>query len=1642
MTQFLVEPEKLRQIAADIKDIEGEFLRTSGNVRTASGNLVRHSALFAQFSRTLNQIADRIETDSITARQMSSALYSIASIYIQTENRLAGNTNIPEIIRESIRKTVEAIYDLLRKWKRIPGGTSSPTSSYDGDPVDMTTGNYVDDVEELKIYSPSGLEMIRHYNSLYLQPGSLGVGWTHNYEMSLQRDGDMMIVIWGNQTQESFVRESDKLYRSASDGTEYLSIEESEILLHTKGGSKYHFDPDGRLVSITHLSGIRNLFFSYEDGRLARAEDTFGNYLEYHYTREGFLESAADHTGRKVSFEYESGLLCKALAADGLETNYHYDEKGRLAEVQGPDGIVRLFNEYDDSNRVVFQKMADGSQARFEYEGQEVSFTDRNGAKTVYVHDDMGRIKEARYPAGTEFFGYDECGRRISYIDLNGNLFTRKYDADGNITEFVDGSGNISRYTYDINGNRIQSEVPDCGSSTAGYDEQGNMVSLVDSQNTKTLFTYKNGLLIRVLYANGSDVSFEYDDKGRMIAAKDERGFTQRFSYDDLGRRVLFEDGCHVKTVYTYDEADRIKTIRNGLGQEKVYHYENGRLIRVDDFDGFSESWEYDSMGQVTRHTDKEGREVSYRYDSMGNISEICFPDGGVVTRSYDLMNRLIEVKGPEDSVLRMKYDGDGNCICRDEDGHVREFTYDAMSHVSSILENKGLRKFEYDKAGRITKVLREDGEVFEYRHDSNGRVVLARKPRGLEYHYEYDVRGNLVSADNGLADKTCYEYFPNGQISRVIYQNGNTIENDYDPEGRLISETRSDGYGLRYEYDALGRKIRTTDTEGHQRTWEYDTAGNTSRAVDSLGRSTFYRYSPNGQLIYMKDPLGNETRYKYDPMDRLTAVLQANVTDEEAVRILEHTEEYQKPENKELHLTTWTRDKNGRILSRTDSFGNTGRWEYRPDGQVRKHWDEENRCTEYQYDQMERLEKVIYPDRKTAAYSYNKMGQITGVTDWTGSLSFTYDPLGRMTSSIDANGQTFTYELDAAGRRKGLVYPDGTSLRLDYNEKGQLCEMTSRGFSTGYRYDAYGRISGKVMSIAGSGMKPGKTITENFAYAPSGKISRLTQMEGDGLLSDYAYRYDEIGNMIRKEETLYQEGNREELLYSYEYDPLNRLKNVSVTDPLGACVATEEYEYDRFGNCVRQIKNGIITENKYNIENQLVAQKSTGENPKEIVCFYDKSGRLTHTKGSWESLREYDSAGHLNRLSKGSGSLNMTVNSLGHILGEHYKDACAGHDTSRRFWIDYSQESLPVLGMAEGDSWTGFVRDYSLLGRFDGQKWNAFLCDEKGSVNQVLGDGCLPGGTGKRIRYDSFGNIEGEDGWTSNHPVFGYTGLYRSMTGDCWRTASREYDPGMGRFLSRDDDRYLKIARPETLNQYQYCFSNPVIWVDPAGTDCYIFYKADSADCSFSQQKQLAKQYGYDISRVHMIPFSDRQSFEEAWNAMGTENGQKVDIDTVVIESHSNPYVIGDNQHFQMSTTDIRRLQNKDMDNLILEGCNTGHMDHVGDNVASEFARKTNGAAVLAADGTVYYGKGIFPWSKSWYKPKGDQHFRDHRPEGSKRKADGWVVYRADENGNITTDKIGKKKMTVTKMLKELRKYPKLRARCAAGHGGGGGFR
>ena len=116
------------------------------------------------------------------------------------------------------------------------------------------------------------------------------------------------------------------------------------------------------------------------------------------------------------------------------------------------------------------------------------------------------------------------------------------------------------------------------------------------------------------------------------------------------------------------------------------------------------------------------------------------------------------------------------------------------------------------------------------------------------------------------------------------------------------------------------------------------------------------------------------------------------------------------------------------------------------------------------------------------------------------------------------------------------------------------------------------------------------------------------------------------------------------------------------------------------------------------------------------------------------------------------------------------------------------------------------------------------YLQDELGSPIRVLGEE----GIEETYGYDEFGvetinshNQEQGQSQTSLNftQPFMYTGYQKDNIANTYYAQAREYTPGVGRF-SGEDVIKGNVVQPFTMNQYVYCGSSPMSWVDLDGRD------------------------------------------------------------------------------------------------------------------------------------------------------------------------------------------------------------------------------
>jgi RHS repeat-associated protein len=101
---------------------------------------------------------------------------------------------------------------------------------------------------------------------------------------------------------------------------------------------------------------------------------------------------------------------------------------------------------------------------------------------------------------------------------------------------------------------------------------------------------------------------------------------------------------------------------------------------------------------------------------------------------------------------------------------------------------------------------------------------------------------------------------------------------------------------------------------------------------------------------------------------------------------------------------------------------------------------------------------------------------------------------------------------------------------------------------------------------------------------------------------------------------------------------------------------------------------------------------------------------------------------------------------------------------------------------------------------------------DGLGSTRQLTD---AAGSVAAAYDYDVFGTLKAKTG-TADTP-FRFTGEQVDDSTSLQYLRARYYDPGTGRFLSRDPFAGL-VAVPQSLNRYAYVLNNPLYWVDPWG--------------------------------------------------------------------------------------------------------------------------------------------------------------------------------------------------------------------------------
>lgn len=401
----------------------------------------------------------------------------------------------------------------------------------------------------------------------------------------------------------------------------------------------------------------------------------------------------------------------------------------------------------------------------------------------------------------------------------------------------------------------------------------------------------------------------------------------------------------------------------------------------------------------------------------------------------------------------------------------------------------------------------------------------------------------------------TKYDYTELGELKSIQYEDGREVRLCYNPLRQL--EQIEDWLGItRIKRDPLGRPIEVKDFEDRLITYTWGEAGERKSIAYPGGKKVNYDYDENLRLKQVKDEIsqinylydeksylkekifsdGNRTRYKFNDAGQLQG--------------LEHWLQGEKIESYNYCY---------------DSRGNKSVIEKQRYG-----LDHENGRYEYEYDPLQRLEKVKKDGQLLRKYTYDGYGNRTTLIEGNKEINYVYNKGNQLISKYDNSQQEDQFTYDKRGNLTAL-WKKGKCLRQYYfglNNKLEKVVNNESGLGADFTYNGIGN---RVRRTEGTPVDLGHSMDLEYLEISTVKqtddilditkpYNNLLERRENDRITEFIWDWNILG-MSKADGT-----------YDYFEDDLGsplRIFNINTKEQ-------EVYGYDEFGNDLYNNQRGI----------------------------------------------------------------------------------------------------------------------------------------------------------------------------------------------------------------------------------------------------------------------------------------------------------------------------------------------------------------------------------------------------------------------------------------------------------------------------------
>ncbi|QOJ24279.1 MAG: RHS repeat protein [Gammaproteobacteria bacterium] len=933
------------------------------------------------------------------------------------------------------------------------------------------------------------------------------------------------------------------------------------------------------------------------------------------------------------------------------------------------DSLIELFDDANNRLGWVYRDSLNDRIEKYDVSGKLLSVEDRSGITHSLTYSALGNLSRVADSFGNQLqFTHDDYGNFATLTGLAGNLYRFTYQSNGNLTSVTFPDGKVRTYHY--------SEP----AFTSGASLPNALTGITDENGVRfATYTYDaQGRAVVTEHAGGVEryvLGYSADGSSTLVTDSLNSQYTHHFQTilgvaKSSGQSQPAGSGCSAaSSATTYDVNGNVASRADFNGNKTCYAYDLTRNLETARIEGLSSGsncpgdlFSYTAAANSSErkiltawHANfrlpvkitEAGRETGYVYDTHGNVAQHQIKDTATnATRAWStnyvyhpsipgVILQKIE-DGPRTDVTDITttdyYAPDAACTgghsgCRGEIasitnalGHVTQITrYNAHGQPEEIVDPNGLvTSLTYDVRQRI--LSRTVGtEITRYQYDGVGQLQKITLPDGSFLSYTYDAAHRLTAIADNLGNRVQYTLDAMGN---------RTKEELFDPLNNL-TKTQQRGF------DALNRLWKDTGAQSQTTQYQYDAQGNLKQVADPLLHTATYQFDTRNRLKETIDPANGHTQQTLDALDRLTQVTDPrNIATTYTVSGFgDLTQEV----SADRGTATYTYDSAGNLKTVTDARGVKHTYT----------WDALNRPTQRTHATVAGI-----PGTTALTWSYdagsNGIGRLTGLSDESGSTSFSYDSHGRLLNTLQiarinnaSYTQTLSYHYDSLGRLDQTTYPSGTQITTSYGADGRPSEIRVNGnvllnnityhpfgtpkswvWGNGQAYTRSFDLDGRLKTHSAGG------DTRTLIYDPA---SRITQTTGPDPVYNRSYDYDVLNRLISQSDNsgfkLWDydpNSNRTQAQFGatgYPYtiaSDSNRLMNVAgpvaktysydaAGYPLSDGIAT--FTWNAAGKLSMAIKSGKTHTYKYNALDQRIIKN--GPLSPKFFFFYDPNGQL-----------------------------------------------------------------------------------------------------------------------------------------------------------------------------------------------------------------------------------------------------------------------------------------------------------------------------------------------------------------------------------------------------------------------------------------------